>query len=81
MTVAEVMEYQREAGLSHTHVVWIGSDGFSIAHTDEERNTSGFELWDCPIHEWLLSLDGPPVFPGLYACKGTDARDLEVLNL
>lgn len=56
---------QRELDLCDAHVVHLGREGFTIAHTDEER-ASETPLEDCDLHRWLTDADGPPTSIGVY---------------
>jgi hypothetical protein len=63
MTLDEVIEYQKANGFGDIHVVYFDLDRFHLAHTDLERQMRqdvGFNLHDCPVHEWLSTFDGPP---------------------
>ncbi len=48
-TIALAKEIQADLELQIFHLIWIGEDGFTIAHTDKERN-SGMNLEDCEVH-------------------------------
>lgn len=63
-TIEDVKDMQRELGLLDRHVVWMGTYGFRIAHTDEER--ASIDLESCGLHRYLCSFDDPPVQPGYY---------------
>jgi hypothetical protein len=52
-SIASLKALQAERGLRDTHLVSLDDDGFTIAHTDAER-TSGMDLTECPLHDWLL---------------------------
>lgn len=66
LTIEELKAVQREADLCDVHVVDVGPDGFTLAHTDEER-ASGEPLEACELHRWLSEeCDGPPEDPGIY---------------
>ena len=79
---------QRAADLCDMHLVDVGPNGFTLAHTDAER-ASGGSLEDCELHRWLSDeCDGPPVDPGVYVAfphvvdaysevHGSDPWDLE----
>lgn len=65
-TIDDVKALQAKLGVPD-HVVWSDEQGFVIAHTDEERAT--IDLHDCPLHQWLTGLGGPPEamdLPGYY---------------
>jgi hypothetical protein len=49
-----LIELQERLGLKDTHLVELAPNGFSIAHTDEEREELD-DLVDCPLHYWLSS--------------------------
>lgn len=60
---------QSDLGLCDYHLVHLGEQGFTIAHTDEERSEArggGTPLDECDLHGWLNGLDGPPEDPGVY---------------
>lgn len=64
-TIEDLKALQRQAGMNDRHLVYLGRDGFRIAHTDVER--AAIEpLTTCPLHEWLMSLDEAPAPPGIY---------------
>lgn len=46
------------------HIVEIRSDGFSIQHPLRERING--RLYDCPLHEELVTQGGPSKKPGRY---------------
>lgn len=69
MTLNELKALQDERGLGGIHVVQINAEGFTIAHTDAERDTKaagGASLWDCPLHKWLVEIGGPPGGSGVF---------------
>ena len=63
---------QADLDLRHVHLVHLGHEGFTVAHTDEER-ASGKPLETCDLHEWLNDQDGPPKRPGLYVATPHEA--------
>ena len=99
--MSDVWSIERLCGLQDVlgrrdvHLVWVGDEGFTVAHTDDERANLGraeHELAACELHRWLLSLDGPPESVGLYVAVphepdayseplGAAPWDLEPLSL
>lgn len=66
MPIEALKAVQRAFGLRDTHLVHLGEEGFTLAHTDDER-ASNVPLMACPLHLWLSAGSGPPVpEPGLY---------------
>jgi hypothetical protein len=65
LSIDELKAWQCGAGLCDVHVVHLGLNGFTLAHTDTERASSE-PLESCELHEWLTSLGDPPVEPGIY---------------
>jgi hypothetical protein len=55
-TITLAKEIQNSLGLRGAHIVWIGKDGFTMAHTDSER-ASGVDLEQCLLHRALSKLD------------------------
>jgi hypothetical protein len=51
-TIALAKELQRQMSLNDVHLVWLSEDGFTIAHTDEERLHLD-NLEDCLLHQAL----------------------------
>lgn len=45
-------------------VLFAEDDGFTLQHPVRERIAGN--LFDCELHEYLVSLAGPPVLPGRY---------------
>jgi hypothetical protein len=58
MSIAEATTLQDRLGLRDTHVVWLGQQDYTIAHTDAERESST-PLDQCSLHAWLGE-NGPP---------------------
>lgn len=58
-SVGETVEFQKRLGLRDVHVVYLDETGFTIAHTDHERET--IPLVECPLHRWLTEQGGRPV--------------------
>lgn len=56
-SIEEAQEFQRNLGLLDTHVVWMGFEGFAIAHTDAERES--IPLVGCALHSWMSEREGP----------------------
>lgn len=46
------------------HIVVLRERNFDVQHPLRER--IGGELFDCELHQYLHSLDGPPASPGRY---------------
>lgn len=79
MTIEEVMAEQVRLNSLHIHIVWIGSEKFSVAHTEWERE-EGFEVMqDCELVDWLADFPGPPVPTGLYAAVEDDQESWELI--
>jgi hypothetical protein len=55
----------------HRHLVVIGEAGFVIEHPLRERNGG---LFACPLHEYMVSLSGPPCRPGRYKAELVDGE-------
>ena len=53
------------------HIVNIGDDSWTIAHPIRERLDG--ELFECPLHAFMATLDGPPRKPGRYQVHGNAA--------
>lgn len=55
--ISELREVQTRWRLQAVHLVWLGPNSFTIAHTDAERRNFGSMGWedleDCPLHQWL----------------------------
>lgn len=51
-TIQEAKDLQARLELRETHVLWLGEEGFTMAHTDTERATIALE--ECPLHCWLV---------------------------
>jgi hypothetical protein len=64
-TLADVINLQRELGLSDVHVAHISISGFHLAHTDAER-LSEMNLSECDLHRHLCD-EGWNIRPGWYA--------------
>lgn len=50
-SIEEVVALQASLGVSEMHLVYLCEDGFTMAHTDRERED--IDLEDCPTHLWL----------------------------
>ncbi len=59
MEIEELKALQLQRGLQDVHLVHLAADGFTIAHTDDER-ASDTPLTDCDLHRWLHGLSEPP---------------------
>ena len=66
MTLEELIQLQAEKRLNDVHLVELDADQFRCAHTDAER-AADEPLTACALHQWLFSLGGPPIGPGVYA--------------
>lgn len=78
MTLDELIALQKLYGITDQHLVYIGEyeDGFRIAHTDAERAVANeAPLWKCKLHDWLRSLDEPPVPHGVYTAHMDDSGE------
>lgn len=51
-TIQEAKDLQARLDLRETHVIWLGEEGFTMAHTDTERATISLE--ECDLHCWLV---------------------------
>jgi hypothetical protein len=58
LTIEELKRVQHHADRMDVHFVSLDEDGFTIAHTDDERAHLG-DLEKCSLHQWLLR-EGPP---------------------
>lgn len=67
-TPTELVDLQSALGLSHVHVAEIAEDGWTLAHTDDEREEWG-TLTNCPLGLWLAELDSAPAEPGVYVVE------------
>jgi hypothetical protein len=47
----------------HEHIVTFAEKSFAVTHPLRERLT---DMTECPLHDYLRSLDGPPCDPGRY---------------
>lgn len=65
MNVESLRAIQRDMGLEMVHLVYVGERHFTVAHTDAERAAAA-DLTECPLHEWLVGLAGPPEAVGIY---------------
>lgn len=68
-TITELKALQERLGRLDAHVAYIGETGFTVAHTQEERDGE-FELEECPLHYWLSNANRPPFPPGYYIVTG-----------
>ena len=68
MSIDALKTIQRDSGLGDSHVVHLGTHGFTIAHTDDER-ASDEPLHECGLHRWLVSLASAPHEEGLYVVE------------
>lgn len=81
MIIEELIRFQAECGRQDDHLVWIGEQRFTIAHTDEER-AEGFDaIIDCPLNDWMESWGGPPEEPGKVYIAVPYEDDWELLSL
>lgn len=74
MDLDEVIAFQHKMGFDDIHVVYFDVGQFRLAHTDLERDLKhdiGFNLFTCPVHEWLSTLPGPPAI-GIYAITAAE---------
>lgn len=67
MTIDELIELQARINSGHVHVVWLGEDEFTIAHTDWEREEGFDAILDCDLTDWLESFEEAPGSVGIYA--------------
>jgi len=75
--ISELRVLQDERGLNDTHIIWLGPDRFTIAHTDEER-ASGMDLEECDLH--MAALGMPDVLEqnrGVYTAQRAGVGDSE----
>ena len=80
LSVFELCEYQKKRELPNSHLVSLDETGFTIAHTEHEREME-MDLTKCGLHTWLDSQDGPPEEPGIYAARsGYDGWHLTELK-
>lgn len=77
-TLEELIELQREKKLGDVHLLATDSDGFNLAHTDEERAL--IDLEDCEIHLYLSEVGLAPLPDGVYTWDlgGEGIRRLEI---
>lgn len=68
-TIQEVKELQAKYNIKHVHLVYLGFEGFVIAHTDEERAALE-DLESCELHRFLAREFHPSVIYSLnrYFC-------------
>ena len=59
-SIQEVMDLQSRFNMLGHHLVWVGPQGFVLAHTGSERE-SGDTLGNCDVHLALSQLSGKPV--------------------
>lgn len=78
MTIKELVALQAERELGDRHLIELRGDGFTIAHTDEER-ASGMLLTDCPLHQWLLEQSEAPMPHGIYTYDQFDLLGFSLL--
>lgn len=73
MDIEALRAIQIARGLQDVHLVELRADGFTLAHTDEERAAAvkgGAQLDECPLHNALLC--GSPVIHGVYTAEKRD---------
>lgn len=77
--ISELVEVQARWRLQGVHLVWLGPNSFTIAHTDAERRAverGGPSLEECELHQWLTRTyeEGrvPAHFGIFVATAGTD---------
>jgi hypothetical protein len=58
-SIDDVKALQASIGRRDYHIVWLGDQGFVMAHTDEERAT--IDLETCELHKRLMDADESPV--------------------
>jgi hypothetical protein len=75
VTIDELRALQDREQLRDRHLVELRADGFTLAHTDQERLTverGRGRLEDCAIHRWLTGWGGPAALdraPGIYLLR------------
>lgn len=57
-SIDDVKALQARIGKRDYHIVWLGGQGFVIAHTDEER--TAIDLETCPLHQRLTAAAESP---------------------
>jgi hypothetical protein len=65
-TIQEAKDFQARYNFGKFHLCWFSEEGFTMAHTNEERKfveDSGlsFTEYDCPVALYLVDLDEMPV--------------------
>jgi hypothetical protein len=78
-TAEDARRVQRHLGLGRVHVVYVGSDGFAMAHTDAER-ASATDLRSCRHHYWLGKLGDPEWWPYIWDIREPGWYSLEGLT-
>lgn len=78
MTIAEIVKLQAERKFGDRHLVELRDDGFTIAHTDEER-ASEMLLTDCLLHIWLTRREDSPMPPGIYIYNPLELLPFDLL--
>lgn len=66
MTIEELVDWQSRALVGDEHVVHIGEEKWTVAHTDDERAEGFGALIECPINDWLEEFKTPPAPMGIY---------------
>lgn len=79
VTIEEVMAKQAELDSLHIHIVYIGPEKFTIAHTAWERDEGMDSMDDCGLIDWLYSFPGPPVPEGFYAAVENEQEGWELI--
>lgn len=73
LPIEDLREIQRDKDLTHTHLVHFAEDGWTLVHTDAERD-SGMDLQECEVHKWVASRLAPPIALGIYKLELREPR-------
>ena len=79
VTIEDAIEYQAKIDSGHVHVVWIGPDGWVVAHTDDEREEGLEVMTDCDLNDWLDSFTSQPEPTGWYVALEEDWDGWELI--
>lgn len=75
-SIEELVDLQRDLGVTNRHLVQIDTSGHTIAHTHDER-LSGASLEKCSLYQSLCVWGGVIVEEGLYLTDINDPVDID----